>query len=221
MSYYPFRKILLVISKILFPASPQEKLVANLDGCFPLHISTWVLTHKKREINVISLSDYTNKASRALIHVLKYTHNRESVKIIAQTLADYLMQEIAQRQTVYPDEKILIVPIPLSKRRKKERGFNQIEILLAEVSKISPSISKFIALDILTKQKDTVPQTHLKRSERLTNVRGAFVCTDISGAHILLIDDVVTTGATMIAASETLLTSGAKDISIISIARTP
>jgi ComF family protein len=122
---------------------------------------------------------------------------------------------------MYPEYAPLIIPIPLSKQRLSQRGFNQISILLKSITKRYPELATLVHYDSLLKHRDTQSQTQLTRKERLSNVRGAFSCvTGIPrGSDILLIDDVLTTGATVTEASKVLYKCGAKRVTVLTLAR--
>lgn len=111
----------------------------------------------------------------------------------------------------------IIVPVPLSARGLRERGFNQ-SLLLAKV--ISAGTKKPLVVDGLVKRLDTPPQIGLTARERTGNLRGVFSAVrDFSGLEVLLVDDVMTTGATARACSKQLLKAGAKDVSVLTLAR--
>ncbi len=104
----------------------------------------------------------------------------------------------------------LIVPVPLHPARKRERRYNQSEILAEEVSKITG----IETLNILKRTKNTKTQTELSPTERRKNVKNAFCVRKtykktISNKRVLLIDDVMTTGATLDECSKILLKEGA------------
>lgn len=110
-----------------------------------------------------------------------------------------------------------IVPVPLSLKGLRERGFNQ-SLLLARV--VSKHVKVPLLMDILFKKKDTSPQIGLSKKERLSNLKGAFeVKGDIGGLRLLLIDDVMTTGATATECSKMLMKAGAKEVIVLIIAR--
>jgi len=111
----------------------------------------------------------------------------------------------------------LIIPIPLHWRRLGMRKYNQAALLAHEISKITQIPS---CPNSLQRIRHTQVQGHLSRMARQRNLQGAFqVQKDISGKSILLIDDVLTTGATLINASKILLKSGASEVRCLSIAR--
>lgn len=110
-----------------------------------------------------------------------------------------------------------VVPVPLSIKRLRERGFNQ-SLLFARV--ISREKKFPLLMDILFKKKETPPQTRLSGKERLLNLRNAFkVKGDIRGLRLLLVDDVMTTGATVTECSKQLMKAGAKEVIVLALAR--
>ena len=118
------------------------------------------------------------------------------------------------------DNADVLIPLPLSLERLEERGFNQALSLAKHLSR-----DKLIA-HALIKTRDTVPQRTLDRDARQRNIANAFALQDntdkaFKGKHILLIDDVTTTGATLAAAAEPLKKAGAAGVSAVVIAHTP
>ena len=114
----------------------------------------------------------------------------------------------------------VLIPIPLSFKRLSERGFNQSLVLSQQLSlqKTQPSS--------LLRMRNTLAQSTLPRNERLTNLKGAFAVAPFMAAHlrgkrILLIDDVMTSGATLNAAAQVLQQAGAAHVSALVFARTP
>jgi len=113
----------------------------------------------------------------------------------------------------------LMVPVPLHSKRKRERGYNQ-ATLLARC--LSPIIGIPHCESLLCRVRATCSQVGLTDHERLQNLQRAFQCTSserAAGQRILLIDDVMTTGATVSSAGETLLNGGASRVSVLTVAR--
>jgi len=113
----------------------------------------------------------------------------------------------------------MIMPVPLHIRRLRERGFNQ-SLLLAKVL----SARYAIPLDFVTlkRERDTPPQTTMGRKERQANIKGAFGVADkerVRKQHVLLIDDVYTTGSTLAECTRVLLNSGASQVGVLTLAR--
>ena len=112
----------------------------------------------------------------------------------------------------------LVIPIPLHKARLREREFNQAEILS---NHIASEFNKRVLPDALMRLRNTKTQTELEISERFANVQGGFSAAkneDIKGKNILLVDDVLTTGATSSEAARTLKNAGAHIVFVLTLA---
>lgn len=122
------------------------------------------------------------------------------------------------------DERVdAILPVPLHGRRLRSRGFNQSELLLREW-KNGPAGAQAppIVTGVLRRVRATASQAGLGRRERETNIRDAFAvrrAETIAGRHLLLVDDVVTTGATAAEAARVLMGSGAARVDVLALAR--
>lgn len=152
---------------------------------------------------------YLDPISR-VIQRLKY----EGLFALAKPLAQILAAS-------WPDWAVnpeIIVPIPLHKRREKQRGFNQSALLARH---LGHALGITVNEAAMTRAKNTIPQIGLSPDERQENVRDAFVADAqmVKGKQILLVDDVYTTGATMSAAAHALLVSGAGGVSAYCLAR--
>jgi len=144
-----------------------------------------------------------------LIHNLKYNGAFALAKPLAQIMAD------AWSTWHMPVD--LVLPIPLHAERQRKRGYNQSALLTREFCRL---VTLPYANDGLQRTRFTTPQVGLTAVERLKNVQDAFVAkVDVVGKHILLIDDVCTTGATMAAAANALFTAGADTVSGYCVAR--
>jgi competence protein ComFC len=147
--------------------------------------------------------------ARELVHRLKYNDKRE----IAFTMAA-MMHEAVLGEKVKFD---YIVPVPISKKRMKKRGYNHAELIGRELS----DITGVSIINTLERIKDTSSQVLLNVDERWYNVKGAFKhMNDLTDKYILLIDDVITTGATAHYCAEELKAAGAKKVTVVTFART-
>ncbi len=147
------------------------------------------------------------------IHQFKYKRDIASGEILADFMADYPFPDIAF------DDYSLIVPVPLHVKRLRERGFNQSLILARRLAKRKQIPVDFL---VLKRHRFTSTQAQSNKQERKQNIRGAFevsVIKTIAGRNILLIDDVFTTGATVNECSKTLMKAGAKNVSVLTLAR--
>ena len=151
-----------------------------------------------------------------LIHALKYARHF--------SLAGQLGEELARRfgPAGWDMQGCTLVPVPLHKRRLEERGFNQSEKLARAIAKETDPRLKVVPL--VRRVRYTQSQTQLSSEQRQQNVAGAFALSrmrrkQVAGARLVLVDDVLTTGATLQACAHILLDSGAAEVRAITIAR--
>jgi ComF family protein len=150
--------------------------------------------------------------ARRLVQALKYRRLRR----VAQIMANFLINEL-QEVGVEFGPQARVAPIPLSFWRKNSRGFNQAELLARELAK---GLGLEFRPELLRKVRDTSSQVSLTRPERKANVRGVFaVSGKLSGEDILLVDDVVTTGATVREAARMLKKAGARQVWVLAFAQ--
>ena len=202
---------------------PRSKTVAEIESLTSEELRKRVPRSKNNlPENILALFDYKNPIIRQAIWELKYRGNKKVVALLAECLYEELAEEIAERKVFDSFELPILIPIPLSKKRKLERGFNQTELLSDGLLKHA-STSTFFEVNnhILLKIKDTESQTKKNRTERLKNLRDCFSVQDpakIAGRNIILLDDVITTGATFEEARKTLETAGARKVVAIAVA---
>lgn len=146
----------------------------------------------------------------SIIHRFKY----EGLFALAEPLARFLIDG----WPAWSQPPDLMLPIPLHPRRMRRRGYNQSELLARPLGKAKGIPTE---PELLRRTRHTMPQVGLGPDERHDNVRGAFTAdaSGVRGRHVLLIDDVLTTGATMSAAAEALLDAGAASVAAYCLAR--
>ncbi|HLA50789.1 MAG TPA: ComF family protein [Thermodesulfobacteriota bacterium] len=128
-------------------------------------------------------------------------------------------QHIFEKAGLLFNSHDLVVPVPLHKKRLKERGFNQSLFLAKGLAGIYNLPVDYLNLKRI---RATDPQVNLKGEDRINNVRGAFAAEDravFKDKRVLLIDDVYTTGATVLECSRVLKKAGVKDINVLTLAR--
>ena len=127
---------------------------------------------------------------------------------------DHFVGALKNNMASMPD---VIIPMPLAKKRLATRGFNQAALLAREIGK---RLNVKVESHGLLRVRETPPQAGLNRSARLENMKGAFDCAqNLAGQRIALVDDVMTTGATMSDAARALKKQGATKIAAWAIAR--
>jgi ComF family protein len=155
---------------------------------------------------VRSVYDF-NGPVREAVHRLKYGSEHARAAWGAAQLAR-LLDELGWLPT-------LIVPTPLHPRRRRERGYNQSERLATALS----ASARIPTEDALERRRDTRPQVGLTADERVRNVAGAFAARrSLSGQSVLLIDDVLTTGATLLDCARACRLAGAHDVRALTLA---
>jgi ComF family protein len=157
---------------------------------------------------------------RSLLHLLKY----EGWEPVARRLGALMAARIASIPGL--PQSMLVVPVPLFKSRRRERGFNQAELLARAATRamrnLRPEWEGEFAPGVLARQRATESQAGLSLHQRRRNLRGAFFVTDairVQGRDVLLIDDIYTTGATVRACSLALRRAGAAGVWVATVAR--
>jgi ComF family protein len=147
---------------------------------------------------------------RDAIHAYKYSHMHGLAEPLGALLAGFW------RASGLPAD--VIVPVPLHKRRVRERGYNQ-SALLAKV--LGREVGLPVLSDGLRRDRYTISQVRLGWQERRANVADAFSCADqgFAGRSVLLVDDVCTTGSTLEACSLALRSGGARKVWALTVAR--
>lgn len=145
---------------------------------------------------LVSLLPYRDPLVRALILEAKYHQHTKAHELLGAVLAEYLLS--LQEDAPFESPCFVLVPVPLSKKRYRERGYNQAECIVREAQKLLPDT---FSLDtrLVRRVRDTPPQTKLGRNARLGNMDGAFALTGAltSNCTYIVIDDVTTTGSTL------------------------
>lgn len=207
--------------------SPQQCLGCGAGGmalCPQCALKTKIAEPVKLE-NIYSAGNYHDPVLKKAVWLLKY----RGIKSLAESLAELMhVRLVRYLETESPRlgdsvsklNNWVIVPIPLHKKRLKERGYNQSELLAQH---LSDKLKIPVRADVLYKNRHTETQVTLKdRQKRLKNLIGAFSVKNpeqIDGKKIILVDDVTTTGATIREASGVLKNSGATRVIALTLAR--
>ncbi len=179
------QRLLTALLDFIFPPTPKEKVLRSInDG-----------THIKLNLggvykNIEYLGHYSEPILKVAITENKFNHHSRATKLLVDLFKLWLNKN---------EGEILFIPIPLGQNRKRERGYNQVEIILRQAG------VKSINTSLLGRRFETTPQTQLHKSNRIKNMHDAFLYTgtdlDFSNfSKVVLFDDVVTTGATLLAA---------------------
>ena len=151
---------------------------------------------------------------RRAVHMFKY----EGHMALGRHLAAYMRQNLPG--PFYPPDADIIMPVPLHKRRLRERGFNQALILCREL--FGKQAGEKIRFNLLTRTRWTEPQINFKGKQRRDNVKNAFTViktNEVAGRSVLLVDDVFTTGATANECARVLKKAGVSTVNVLTLCR--
>ena len=208
----PLIRIKDIITDFLFPKSRK---ILELEA---LSIESLLKILPKAEQtndkNTLALFDYSHPLVKEIVWELKYGGNTK----IADKLGK-ILQKVIRREL---NEKIILIPIPISDKRRFERGWNQSELLAQAVKSYdSEKMFKYLPRQ-LTKLRHTESQTKTgSKSERLKNLTDSMKVLNpasVSGGRVVVLDDVTTTGSTFAEARRALRAAGTKKILCIAVA---
>ncbi len=197
----------------LFPPREDERLLRDTDE--PTFCAL-VEPHAACQTDpaAIILLPFHERMVRAAIHEAKYHGSRHAFALLAAALCDYL------RTSAVPGKTTVIIPVPLGRKRLRDRGFNQAE-RVARLAATSATIR--VHTTLLVRVRETTSQVSLPRHERHENMRGAFGAAHVLSPeeqrlHYIVLDDVLTTGATLQAAIDALKDAGAQHVCALALA---
>ena len=164
-----------------------------------------------------------NDATRELLHLLKF----RGVSAVASSLLAEGMAEAMRKLAFKAAADTLVVPVPLFAARARSRGYNQAQLLaeagVARLRKLCPEWKLELRNDVLRRIRDTNSSFAMAPHERRKNLRGAFRINNadvLKGREVLLVDDILTTGATARECARVLLRAGAVKVWVATYART-
>ena len=179
-------------------------------------------SRQRTEANCISILEYRQPIIKDAIWLLKYKGKKPVGAILARLVYDGLLEELSEMHMMENFSDPILIPIPLSKSKIRERGYNQVEIIGRELARIDGNASFSYDPRILIKTKDTRSQAKMHdRTSRLRNLRGCFSVRDtskVASRNIIILDDITTTGATLHEAATVLQKAGAKRVLSVAVA---
>lgn len=218
MIYTLLKQTLETLAEALFPLDAEERKVLSLSAGTLLKKAP--VEHRDLPPLVYAPLAYRHPLTRALIHLLKFKNNRRAAKLTAEILSQELPYLLAE-ELILKADKILLVPVPIGRSRLRERGYSQTLRLAQELLNLQTE-TKLVLAEVLTKAKETPAQTSLpERARRLQNVHGSFALSDanlVCGALVIVLDDVITTGATLAEARRVLENAGARKVFCLAVA---
>ena len=166
-----------------------------------------------------SFAAYKHSTIRSAIWEMKYNNSTHAANLLAHSFAPALAEHIADTSTYIESAPIYIIPIPTDIGRTRIRGIHHLELLCRAI--MNESSDTYTYSNLLVRTRKTHEQTKQKTKEdRLQNLIGSMQAKDVlpNNAHIIVIDDVITTGATMCEASRALIEAGYTNFTCVSVA---
>ncbi|MGD0759627.1 MAG: ComF family protein [Candidatus Sulfotelmatobacter sp.] len=171
---------------------------------------------------------------RELIHLLKYGSVRPAAGVLGRILAEAISARGLCGPTGLESTSVLVVPVPLHRSKRRQRGFNHAELIAGAALKLLTADRRAVrngmlgnemvlGRDVLERKRETKSQIGLTIHQRQENVRGAFAvrrAEEVNGREVLLVDDVYTTGATVSECARVLRRAGTTKVWVATVART-
>jgi ComF family protein len=169
----------------------------------------------------VAYANYEDEMRR-MLHLLKF----EGMRGIAEHVLGEAMAAAARKLRGQAGDELVVVPVPLFAAREKSRGFNQARLLadgaVKRLQRLEPGWTLRVAVDVLERVKDTRALYVLNPAQRRSSLKGAFRVADVEavrGREVLLIDDIMTTGATARECARVLKRAGAAKVWVVTAAR--
>jgi ComF family protein len=217
-----FRALISHLLNVVFPArrKPGRRWESMTADYFESAVTKATHDAVLSRAGAIALFSYNDPLVKEAMHALKYNGQPQVAALFGELVADYLKEELADRALLH-DAPTLLIPIPVTFGRHIERSYNQTELIAAETAQRLPGQIEYIPNILVRQEFHGSNALAASRRERSSNVRGVFDLKDadiVAGRDIILLDDIITTGATTHEATATLLGCGARSVSCIAVA---
>jgi ComF family protein len=215
----PLNRILSRLLDVILPKDPGvvalETLALEGNLCLLSKASDLPRSYMK------SLFQYKDPRVRTLVWQIKYAGNRKLTCAVATLLSEEIIS-FFEEKSGFTSKNWLLVPIPASKKHLKEKGFNQTDRIARAIIETDAHAFVKYAPNLLVKIRETDAQVTIKnRTERLLNLKNTYETRGketLTGTNVFIIDDVITTGSTMLEARRALISAGAKEVICLAIA---
>ena len=211
-----FKATLLSFVDFLFP---KELEVYSLEALSPAALVTKLPGASDLGADTVAIFSYADSRVRDLVWELKYRKNVKIAETIAVIIYDVIRHELAERALFDNFVNPLLIPMPMSDKRRADRGWNQTEVLCNELVKLDTDKIFEYSSSILSKSRHTESQTLTEnKKQRLRNLENTMKSESVRGKNIILIDDVTTTGASFAEARRALKEAGARKVLSVALA---
>lgn len=210
------QKLWLYAVDTLAPPDPEIRRIESLDlGAFAAEIGRQPRLPEAEE--VICLFPYRSPVVRTSLVELKEFKNRRIAGLLGSLVYDALIEELADLAVFQNFTSPLVLPVPMTDDKRRVRGWNQCELILDALAHEDTGHELEISYDVLVKIRETEDQVGMSRAERFENQEGCFAVPPgrtgaVRGRNVIVMDDIVTTGATLAAAERALRAAGARQV---------
>lgn len=206
---------------MIFPVHCVSCGISGSDLCLTC-LTDFPVAERESAKWIFPLYDYRHPPIKKALWLFKYSGKKRLAKVFAEVMYGKILEELSDLSTMENFRDAILVPIPLSAKRYRERGYNQAELICKSLIELDEGKNFRLEKNILIKPKNTEHQAHIEnRSERLKNIIGSFAIKNaglIKNKNVILIDDILTTGATLSEARKVLKNSGARKIIAFTVA---
>jgi len=213
--------LLNTILNLIFPVSCLSCGRAGADLCAECLLASPGAERECAEW-IFPLFDYRHPKVKDALWLLKYKGRKRLARVFAEVLYGRMLEELSDLGVMENFREALLVPIPLSGSRLRERGFNQALLLCEHLVALDNNQNFRLEKNVLIKPKETEHQAKIEdRQKRLKNIVGSFSVKNlelIKKKNIILIDDITTTGATLHEAKKVLRAAGARKVVAFTVA---
>ncbi len=204
-----------LLEKILSLILPKGEEIQGIEDMSEEEIALKIPLAGELDGKYKAIFQYKNNFARKAIWEIKYRANKKITGKFSKLLYEFIIESISDDMAFSNFNSPLIIPVPGSRNSFKIKGFNQSELIVREIAKLDTGKIFDFSFDSLRKIKETENQSKVKnRERRLKNLIGCFEADTqkVYGRSVIVIDDVITTGATMREISKTLRDAGAKKV---------
>lgn len=214
-----FLSIFKGLREFLFPKSSK---VIILEALSSSQLSNILPRSDEADGDIIALFDYGHLLTKEVVWQIKYVGNKNLVEKVGVIVYDTLIDELNERNIFEKLETVILMPVPISDKRRFERGWNQSELLASAIKSCDKAMQFKYLPRQLAKMVHSESQTKTgSRAERLANLKNTMEVLNpetVRGRLVVLVDDVTTTGATFAEGRRALRFAGAKKIICIALA---
>ncbi len=208
-----------ILESVLNLVFPKDQRVRELEVFTAEDLRAHLPKAAQYKENHISIFNYQNADVRQLIWQIKYKKNKRLAFMCAELLAEELLDLVYDKKSFYPNATFLLLPVPTSDKRKRQRGYTQTELVAGHIKKMLPPLQ--YCTETLRRVRHAPSQTKMSRVDRQKNIRGCFSVFNpdqIRDKIVILFDDVTTTGATLDEISKEITKHRPKEIVYLTIA---